>query len=34
VNTLTVFDGMQGAFRSLRVRPDPACPVCGSSSRR
>lgn len=26
--TLTVFDGMKGAWRQLKIRPDPACPVC------
>lgn len=29
---LTVFDGMQGAFRTLRIRPDPSCAVCGAGA--
>ncbi len=26
--TLTVFDGMRNAWRTLRIGADPACPVC------
>lgn len=32
--TLTIFDGMRGSFRNMRVGVDPSCPVCGAGSSR
>jgi len=29
---LLIFDGMSCEFRTLRLRPDPACPVCGAAA--
>ena len=26
---LLVYDGLAGESRTLRIGPDPACPVCG-----
>lgn len=26
---LTLYDGLGGTFRTVRVKPDPACPLCG-----
>jgi sulfur-carrier protein adenylyltransferase/sulfurtransferase len=30
---LQLFDGRRGSLRSLRLRPDPACPQCGAAAR-
>ena len=29
---LIVYDGLAGTFRKVRVRPDPACPLCGGDA--
>jgi adenylyltransferase/sulfurtransferase len=29
-NRLLIYDGLRADWRSLRLRPDPACPVCGA----
>ncbi|MEO5342340.1 MAG: molybdopterin-synthase adenylyltransferase MoeB [Gammaproteobacteria bacterium SHHR-1] len=29
-NRLLIYDGLRGDWRSLRLRPDPQCPCCGS----
>jgi molybdopterin/thiamine biosynthesis adenylyltransferase len=31
---LLLYDGLGGEARTVRVRPDPACPVCGDGARR
>lgn len=30
---LSVFDGLRGEWRQLRIAADPACPVCGEAAR-
>jgi molybdopterin/thiamine biosynthesis adenylyltransferase len=29
INRLLVYDGLRATFRTMTLRPDPACPVCG-----
>jgi len=29
---LLIYDGLAASFRTLKVRPDPECPLCGSGS--
>jgi molybdopterin/thiamine biosynthesis adenylyltransferase len=31
VGKLLLYDGLHGSFRTLRLHPDPACPVCGEA---
>jgi adenylyltransferase/sulfurtransferase len=28
--TLLIYDGLAASFRKVRVRPDPACKLCGA----
>ncbi len=30
-NRLLIYDGLRGDWRSLRLKPDPHCPVCGTT---
>ncbi|MBF0257165.1 MAG: molybdopterin-synthase adenylyltransferase MoeB [Gammaproteobacteria bacterium] len=34
INRLLIFDGLRADWRSLRLKPDPACPVCSPTPHR
>ena len=29
--SLLIYDGLTTTFRKVRVKPDPACPLCGAT---